>query len=408
MRAWSPSHPLGVARSPNERLAIAIALGAMGTLGFVVTSPILPDLAEAFGVSRGSIGLVQAAVAIPGVLFSALIGYFADRFGRRRVVLTALTIFTMFGLAGFVDRSFWGLVTARFLQGIGTSGILGVGIVLIGDTFKGAARTRAMGINMTGITTVAMAGPIVAGLLATGGTFRAFLIFLIGLPLIAWASRMPSDAPNEDVDPPVKHVLAGVRSMRQEGTLYDYLGLLVATFGGVFILHGLGLTVTPLFLDAEFGIGVGARGFVVASFQVGIVLVAIWIGRLLVRFGARKLLTMAFALMAVGSVVAGLAPSALVVSGGLAITGLGFGMFMPLAQSFVASASTVLYRGVAVLVWVTVVRIAQTIGPQFGAQLADGENYRLSYFIAAGVMGLLAVAWVPMRLAFTARVKAAA
>jgi hypothetical protein len=38
----------------------------MGTLGFSITAPILPDLADALGVSRASIGLVQAAVSVPG------------------------------------------------------------------------------------------------------------------------------------------------------------------------------------------------------------------------------------------------------------------------------------------------------------------------------------------------------
>lgn len=400
-RSWSFSHPFGTASDPRERLAIAVAVGAMGTLGFAVTSPILPDLADAFGVSRGAIGLVQAAVAIPGVIFSVLIGYLADRFGRRRVVLAALTLFTVFGLSGFVAQSFWGLVMVRFVQGIGTSGILGVGIVLIGDTFTGRERTKAMGINMTGVTSVAMAGPIVAGLLATGGTFRAFLIFLIGLPLIIWASRMPSDKPTESVDPPVKHVAAGVRAMKSEGALVNYIGLLVATFGAVFILHGLGLTVTPLYLDAEFGVEVAVRGFLLASFQVGIILVAIRIARILARFGTRRVLTAAFSLMAVGALIAGLAPSQWFVAGGLFVSGFGFGMFMPLAQSFAASASTVMFRGVAVLVWVTVVRAAQMVGPPLGSQLAASANYRLAYFIAAAGMAGFAVGWQPIQRFFS-------
>jgi MFS family permease len=404
---WSLVHPLGIARRPNERMAIAIAVGAMGTLGFAVTSPILPDLADSFGVSRASIGLVQAAVSIPGVLFSAIIGYLADRFGRRRVVLTALLIFTAFGLAGFVARSYWGLVAVRFCQGIGTSGILGMGIVLIGDTFEGRARTRAMGINITGVTMVAMAGPIVSGLLAVGGTFRAFLIFVIGLPLALWASRMPSDVPKEAVAPPIKHVAAGARAMRRAGTLYDYAGLLVATFSGVFIMHGLGLTVTPLFLDGEFGVSVGVRGFILASFQVGIILVALRVSNLLGRLGTRTTLTIAFWCMAVGTAAAGMAPAAWVIGVALGLAGMGFGIFIPIAQSFAAAAGTDVYRGVSVLVWVTMIRVAQVVGPPTGSQLAEGSNYRLAYFIAAAGMAVLAAAWAPLRRVMAGRVQAA-
>jgi ACDE family multidrug resistance protein len=294
---WSWTHPFGTATRPNERLAIAIGVGAMGTLGFVVTSPILPDLATYFGVSRGSIGLVQAAVSVPGVLFSVLIGYMADRFGRRRVVLTGLIFFSVFGCAGFFARSFWGLVGVRFLQGIGTSGILGVGIVLIGDAFKGEARTRAMGINITGITLVQMMGPIVSSQLAIGGIFRSFLIFSIGFPLAIWASRMPTDKPTTTIALPHRHIGSAIRKMRRDGTAVDYLGLLVATLSAVFVLHGLGLTVTPLFLEEEFGTTVGTRGLILAAFQAGVILVAVRIGPILARLGAQRAFTMAFWMM---------------------------------------------------------------------------------------------------------------
>lgn len=395
--SWSWTHPLGTATSPNERLAIAIAVGALGTLGFAVTSPILPDLATEFGVSRGSIGLVQASVSIPGVLFSALIGYMADRLGRRRVVLTALLVFSIFGCAGFFARSFWGLIAVRFLQGVGTSGILGVGIVLIGDAFQGEARTRAMGINITGVTLVAMMGPIVSSQLATGGIFRSFLIFLIGFPLAVWATRMPTDKPSGNIDLPHRHIAAARRKMRMDGTIVDYAGLLVATLSGVFVLHGLGLTVTPLFLEEEFSTPIGERGLILASFQAGTILVALRIGPLLAKFGRQRALTLAFWMMALGAGLAGLAPSAWAVAGGLAVAGLGFGLFVPQAQSYAASSAGDRFRGVTVLVWVTIVRTAQVIGPPTGSNIADSIGGRAAFLVAAGGMALLAASWRPVR-----------
>jgi ACDE family multidrug resistance protein len=394
---WSWTHPFGTATRPNERLAIAVGVGAMGTLGFVVTSPILPDLATYFGVSRGSIGLVQAAVSVPGVLFSILIGYMADRFGRRRVVLTGLIFFSIFGCAGFFARSFWGLVGVRFLQGIGTSGILGVGIVLIGDAFKGEARTRAMGINITGITLVQMMGPIVSSQLAIGGIFRSFLIFSIGFPLAIWASRMPTDKPTTTIALPHRHIGSAIRKMRRDGTAVDYLGLLIATLSAVFVLHGLGLTVTPLFLEEEFGTTVEVRGLILAAFQAGVILVAVRIGPILARLGAQRTLTMAFWLMAIGAALGGIAPNEWSVAGGLAVAGLGFGLLLPQAQTYAASAAGAEFRGVTVLIWVTVVRSAQVLGPPTGSNIADGFSGRTAFLLAAIGMALLAASWRPLR-----------
>lgn len=405
--SWSWTHPLGTATRANERLAIAIAVGAMGTLGFAVTSPILPDLATEFGVSRGSIGLVQAAVSVPGVLFSALIGYLADRLGRRRVVLTALVVFSLFGCAGFFARSFWGLVGVRFLQGIGTSGILGMGIVLIGDAFEGPARTRAMGINITGVTFVSMMGPIVSSQLAASGTFRAFLIFVIGFPLALWASRMPTDTPSGTIALPHRHLAAAVQKMRTDRTLVDYGGLLIATLSGVFVLHGLGLTVTPLFLDEEFSTPIRQRGLILAAFQGGTILVAVRIGTIIARVGAQRALTFAFWMMAIGAAFAGLAPNAWSVAGGLAFAGLGFGLFIPQAQSYAATAAGDQYRGVTVLIWVTIVRTAQVIGPPTGSVISDRVGGRVVFLLAAAGMATLAASWRPVRKLWQSRAQAA-
>ncbi|HEX6236063.1 MAG TPA: MFS transporter [Acidimicrobiales bacterium] len=371
----------------------------MGTLGFAITSPILPDLATELGVSRGAIGLVQAAVSLPGIVFSAAIGYLADRVGRRRVILAGLLVFTLCGVSGFFARSYWALIAARFCQGIGTSGILGVGIVLIGDSFTGAARTRAMGVNVTGLTVVAMTGPVVAGQLAAGGTFRPFLVFLVGVPLAAWVSRMPPDPPSRPVASPLRHLASAVHAMREARALRDYLGLLVATLGSVFLLHGLGFTVTPLYADEVFGTPVETRGFVVAAFQAGTVVAALGVGRLLERIGTGRMLTGVFWMMALGAVVAGLAPTVGVVAAGLALAGVGFGLFTPQAQSYAADVGGAGHRGLTVLLWVTVVRTAQFAGPPIGSVMADRTGPRSVFLVAAAAMGLVAATWRPLRRA---------
>lgn len=53
----------------------------MGVLTFSLIAPVLPDLADAFEVPRSSIGLIQGAVAIPGIFLAMTIGYLADKRG---------------------------------------------------------------------------------------------------------------------------------------------------------------------------------------------------------------------------------------------------------------------------------------------------------------------------------------
>jgi MFS family permease len=395
-RRWSWDHPVGIAGSSRERLAIAMSVGAMGTLGFSVTAPLLPDLATAFGVSRGSIGWVQAAVSIAGVLLSALIGYLADRLGRRRVVLASLLLFTVFGCAGFLTRTFEGLIAVRVLQGIGTSGLLGLGIVMVSDLYEGPARTKAMGFNLTAVTTVAMLGPLASGFIAGGGVFRPFLIFLIGVPLLVWASRLPSD-PTKDVESPLRHAGAAFAALRQGGQIGDFAGILLVTFAATVLQHGFGFTNTPLFLDSEFGVGPSGRGVIIAMFQFGTVLAAVQIGRLRARASGSRLVGTGFVLTALGMGVAALAPEPWAVAVGLGLTGVGFGLFVPLAQDRAATVGGTLFRGLTVLTWVTIVRSAQVVGPPTASFFNEAIGARPTFGIAAVVMAVAAATWRPAR-----------
>ncbi|MGA7270552.1 MAG: MFS transporter, partial [Acidimicrobiia bacterium] len=346
--------------------------------------------------SRGSIGLVQAAVSIPGVVLSVLIGYLADRVGRRRVVLVSLILFATCGAAGFWARSFWSLVAVRLAQGAGISGILGLGIVLVGDLFEGPARTRAMGFNLGGMTIVNMVGPVVSGALGQQGVFRPFLLFLVGFPLALWATRMPVEGRRE-VESPLRHARRALISLRAGGHMADFGGILVATVGVTVLLHGLGFTTVPLFLDGTFGVGSSGRGLVIATFQVGSVIAAMQIGRLRARHRGSVLIGWAFALMATGMAITAAAPRWWVVPLGLAASGLGFGLFVPQAQDRAATLGGTVYRGLSVLTWVTFVRIAQVIGPPAGSLAAEGLGPRPTFLVACVVMALAAILWKPVR-----------
>ncbi len=400
------THPLGVSTSSRERLVFAIAIGGLGTLGFSVTAPLLPDLADALEVSRSAIGWVQAAVSVSSVALSMLIGYLADRFGRRRVVLTSLLIFAAFGTAGFWARSFTSLVAVRLAQGVGTSGILGLGIVLIGDVFDGEERRRAIGLNFAGITCVNMLGPIASGLISHAGVFRPFLLYLIGFPLALWATRLPGEQARR-VEAPLAHAGEAVRFLRRGGNLVDFVGLLFATIGTTILLHGLGFTTVPLFLDGEFGVAASGRGLVIATFQVGVILAAIRFGSLRGRHTGVVLISLSFALMALGMLITAMAPEWWVVTLGLTVAGVGFGLFVPQAQDRSATVGGTLYRGLTVLTWVTFVRIGQVIGPPAGSWSSETLGPRLTFGVTAVVMIAASLSWMPIRRRLTKQSMAA-
>lgn len=392
-------HPIGIAGRRSERLAIIIAMGSLGVLGFSTTSPILPDLRSSLAVSEAAIGWVQGAVAIPGIVFSVLIGYMADRLGRRQVALASSLLFGLFGAACYFARSLEVLLTLRVLQGLGMSGILGFGVIMIGDYFdEPVARIRALGLNQTGLMLAAMVGPIVAGALASGGRpFRAFLVFLAALPLTLWLSRLPPDSPRAPQHLPWRHLRGFASHLRSRSTAADYLGVLALTFAVVAGAMGIGLTVVPLFLDSAFGVPVIWRGMIVATLEAGGAAAGMLSAQVVRGLGTKSTISLSLGLLAAGAATIGVASSPVIVAGGMLLMGVAFGLFIPPSQSFASSAGGPAFRGISVGIWVSANRLAQTAIPPAGSAMSERGGARLAMWVTAGTITAAAVTWRVIR-----------
>jgi MFS family permease len=385
--------------NPRRYLPLILAITGMGVLTFQIVSPALPDLADSLGVSRSVIGMVQGAVAIPGIFLAIFIGYLADRRGRRFIAVTSLVLFGIAGTAAFFARSFWALVALRGIQGIGTSGILSLGVILIGDLFPpGRERRAALGINSAGLTLTGMVSPIIGGVLAGVDPFAPFLVFSTAIPLALLARRLPSSTPVRP-PPPMRHVGDMFRALRERGRLGDFLSLLPFAAFALVVFAGLGFTTTPLYLESEFSIGASARGGMQALLSVGSTTGSLNTARLTERFGAGRIFSVGFTSMTTGFAVLAFAPSLPVAGAGLVLLGLGLGLAFPLLQDLVTSSVTGRHRGAAVGVFVMAVRTGQSFGPVLASAMAVTPGARFSYGIAGVLSGLVAVAWRPLRAA---------
>jgi MFS family permease len=383
--------------NPRRLLPLIVTVTGMGVLAFAVIAPVLPDLADELGVSRGRIGLVQGAVAVPGIFLAAYIGYLADRLGRRRVIRASLVIFGVFGLACFFARSYWTLVMFRVLQGLGTSGLLSLGVVLIGDLFTGNERRWAMGLNLATLTMTTTIAPVIGGLLAEGGAFRPFLVYVVALPLFVATRRLPDPARTTPIAPPFRHFRSAMDYLKQQGRRSDFLGVLPMSFLTLGIYLGLGLTVLPLFLEREFGLGAAQRGLVAAILSGASSTASVFSGRIGQLLVPRQVLTAGFVSMTLGFVIVGLAPSLWVLPFGLIVMGLGSGSIFPLLQDYSASAGPAEYRGMLVGTWVSANRVGQFAGPSSGTAIAESIGDRRAYFAGAVVMATIAFTWMPLR-----------
>jgi MFS family permease len=173
----------GARFAPDRVRAVTFALvlvTALASLESTVVSTAMPTI---IGELRGlpvyswvfSAYLLSATVTMP------IYGRLADLYGRRRILLIAISLFVVGAGACAAAQTMTHLIAARVLQGLGAGGLMPVALVVSGDLFSLRERARIQGL-FSGIWGVAsLAGPMLGAALTV--TFGWRSIFSINLPL---------------------------------------------------------------------------------------------------------------------------------------------------------------------------------------------------------------------------------
>ena len=344
---------------PRPPFAVILAITLTGILANVLVTPVAPDIAKDFGLGPRGVGLVLGATTAPGILLAPIIGVLADRFGRRTVVVPCLALFGISGgLAAFAP-TFAILLALRFLQGCGAAGLINLAVVLIGDHWDGQERARMMGRNAAALTASIAVLPPLGGLLASAGGWRlTFVPYWIGLvtAVVAWRV-LPSSAKGEGT---LSEQLRRTVPFLRNPTVVGATGI---TFVLFVLIFGLFLTVLPVHLDREYGVGAAGRGLILAIPAFTSTATALSLGRLRARFGISHLVATGSLFLTVGIGTIGFAPSLAVVALGPVIYGFGEGLLIPTLQDVVAGVPPASSRGAVVAAFVGVTRLGQTVGP---------------------------------------------
>jgi len=161
---------------------IAVCVGTfMLLLDVTIVNVALPAIQTSL---RASFTDLQWVVDAYSLMLAALLlttGSLADLFGRRRLFMIGLVIFSISSLlSGVAATPLW-LNLARGAQGVGGAAMFSTSLALLGTAFQGRERGTAFGV-WGAITGLAVAvGPVVGGALTTGISWR--WIFLVNVPI---------------------------------------------------------------------------------------------------------------------------------------------------------------------------------------------------------------------------------
>jgi EmrB/QacA subfamily drug resistance transporter len=212
--------------------AVAALTLAVLTIGFDITimNVALPTMATA--LSAGTDGL-QWIVNSYILLFAGMmlpVGAIADKFGRRRLLLTGLGIFAAASLAAAWAGDTGAVIAARAVLGIGAAIIMPSTLAIIAVLFGPAERGKALSVVVMGMGAGIPLGPIIGGYLLDHFWWGS--IFLINVPVVvaamlAIAVLLPE---SRDPAPPRADLLGGLLSTA--GLLSFVYGLIQAPDSG--------------------------------------------------------------------------------------------------------------------------------------------------------------------------------
>ncbi|MGH3037209.1 MAG: MFS transporter [Gaiellaceae bacterium] len=160
--------------------ALAFAL-FMIMLDNTVVNVALPSIQRDLGIGLSELEWTVNAYALTFAVLMLTGGKLADFFGRRRVFLIGLVIFTLASLACGLATSGGTLIGARTLQGVGAAIMLPATLSIISATFPPHQRGMAIGI-WAGVSAMALAiGPLIGGLITEHIDWS--WIFIVNVPI---------------------------------------------------------------------------------------------------------------------------------------------------------------------------------------------------------------------------------
>lgn len=380
----NPHNDPGIAPGRVATIAV-LAISSLTIMANATISPSLPGLAKQFAETpeiESLLGLMLSLPSLTIILTAAIFGIAAERFGRKPVLLVALILYAIGGASGLIVDTMNGLLLGRVILGLGVAGTMTIATMLAGDLWTGQARMKFMGkqaaiMSLGGIIFIAL-----GGFLAEASWRGAFGLYLLAIPIAAFAMFGLEAEPVRDTSTDRPKVALDWGICLKVGTLaFLTMGLFyVIPVRLPFIVEEVGVTSTTI------------SGLTLASVTFAGMLASINYQRIGQTLSPLGIYALGFACFAVGYGLIATAGGLTQIIIGSMFSGLALGAIMPNQNNWLMSVVQPQARGRAAGVLTTFIFAGQFAGPLFAA-LADlfvSLNGIFAVFaIAAGILSIV-------------------
>jgi EmrB/QacA subfamily drug resistance transporter len=161
--------------------AVYVVATFMPIMDATIVNVALPQLGRDFRVPTTHADTVVVAYLVSLAVFMPASAWLGDRFGAKRVLLSAFVLFTAASALCGAAQSLGQLVAFRVIQGMGGGMLAPVGLAMLLRVFPPAERARAARILILPTALAPAIGPVVGGLLVTDLSWR--WAFYVNIPI---------------------------------------------------------------------------------------------------------------------------------------------------------------------------------------------------------------------------------
>ncbi len=367
-------------------------------LGFGIIIPNLAYYAKEIGATTTEIAILMSIYSGMQLLFAPIWGRLSDKHGRKPAILLGL-LGNAVALIGFgLATDYVWLFIARSAAGIASAAVLPSVMAYVADVTTSAERGRGMGLMGAAMGLGFILGPAIGGVMgshdmpffvAGGLSLLTFIFALVLLP--ESLQKSPTDEGLED-----RHEWVSPREIFRQTTLKSPLTpLFLVAFFSTFSFSGLEMTF-PLFIEDKWNYGEREMGWmfmvmgaIVVPLQGGL------LGRLINKFGERRIVLIGLLLNALGMVLLLTAYSFASLTLYLTIAGIGNQLIRPTNTSWI-SKQTRIGQGAAIGIMDAFLSLGRILGPLLGGWLYAKEAY--PYAVLAGILVIATLClYLPLR-----------
>lgn len=249
---------------PVQKIWIGVLMALITSLGLMATdvyTPAMPTMMQALATSSDKVQLTITVFLIAAGLSQLIYGPLSDHWGRRPVLISGLAVYVLGTALCIFANSIPLLLVGRFIQGIGTGGVMALNRVVIRDVFSGVQLIRALSYIGGFIALAPAVAPALGGFITVYGGWRwvfgFLLIYSIVLAILAWFT-LPETHETRTVLPPSLR-----RVMQNYGVIIRNRHFLanVGCAGLALAIMITCATVNPFILENSLGKSAAEYGF---------------------------------------------------------------------------------------------------------------------------------------------------